>query len=125
MAEVQQVNTSANAVAELTKGSSVTYSVTVLDKNNNTSTASVTITNNNQKLTDQDGNELGSANAADKATDEETAAAICRKPYLTHPLGAKFDPATQHATTKTLHQQLRIQVIAANIVLINLKAVQL
>lgn len=89
-AEVQQVNTSANAVAELTKGSSVTYSVTVLDKNNNTSTASVTITNNNQKLTDQDGNELGSANTADKATDEETAAAIAKALSNTS-LGDKFD----------------------------------
>ena len=43
-AEVQQVNTSVDVVTDLTKGSSVTYSVTVLDKNNNTSTASVTIT---------------------------------------------------------------------------------
>ena len=85
-AKVQQVNTSAKAVAELTKGSSVTYSVTVLDKNNNTSTASVTITNNNQKLTDQDGNELGSANAADK----ETAAAIAKALSNTS-LGDKFD----------------------------------
>ena len=74
-AEVQQVNT---------------YSVTVLDKNNNTSTASVTITNNNQKLTDQDGNELGSANATDKATDEETAAAIAKALSNTS-LGDKFD----------------------------------
>ena len=89
-AEVQQVNTSANAVAELTKGNSITYSVTVLDKNNNTSTASVTITNNNQKLTDQDGNELGSTNAADKATDEETAAAIAKALSNTS-LGDKFD----------------------------------
>ena len=91
-AEVQQVNTSANAVSELTKGSSVTYSVTVLDKNNNTSTASVTITNNNQKLTDQDGNELGSASAADKATDAETAAAIAKALSNTS-LGDKFDIA--------------------------------
>lgn len=89
-AEVQQVNTSVDVVAELTKGSSVTYSVTVLDKNNNTSTASVTITNNNQKLTDQDGNELGSAAAADKATDEETAAAIAKALSNTS-LGDKFD----------------------------------
>ena len=89
-AGVQQVNTSVDVVAELTKGSSVTYSVTVLDKNNNTSTASVTITNNNQKLTDQDGNELGSAAAADKATDEETAAAIAKALSNTS-LGDKFD----------------------------------
>ena len=89
-AEVQQVNTSVDVVAELTKGSSVTYSVTVLDKNNNTSTASVTITNNNQKLTDQDGNELSSAAAADKATDEETAAAIAKALSNTS-LGDKFD----------------------------------
>ena len=91
-AEVQQVNTSADAVSELAKGSSVTYSVTVLDKNNNTSTASVTITNNNGKLTDQDGNELGSANTADKATDEETAAAIAKALSNTS-LGDKFDIA--------------------------------
>ena len=91
-AEVQQVNTSANVVSELTKGSSVTYSVTVLDKNNNTSTASVTITNNNQKLTDQDGNELGSAATADKATDAETAAAIAKALSNTS-LGDKFDIA--------------------------------
>ncbi len=91
-AEVQQVNTSANAVAELTKGNSITYSVTVLDKNNNTSTASVTITNNNQKLTDQDGNELGSAAGADKATEAETAAAIAKALSNTS-LGDKFDIA--------------------------------
>ncbi|MBP3770785.1 MAG: flagellar hook protein [Lachnospira sp.] len=91
-AEVQQVNTSANAVAELTKGSSVTYSVTVLDKNNNTSTASVTITNNNQKLTDQDGNELGSVAADGKATEAETAAAIAKALSNTS-LGDKFDIA--------------------------------
>ena len=89
-AEVQQVNTSVDTVAELTKGSSVTYSVTVLDKNNNTSTASVTITNNNSKLTDQDGNELGSAADADKATEEETAAAIAKALSNTS-LGDKFD----------------------------------
>lgn len=91
-AEVQQVNTSANAVAELTKGNSITYSVTVLDKNNNTSTASVTITNNNQKLTDQDGNELGSVAADDKATEAETAAAIAKALSNTS-LGDKFDIA--------------------------------
>ena len=91
-AEVQQVNTSANAVAELTKGNSITYSVTVLDKNNNTSTASVTITNNNQKLTDQDGNELGSAAGADEATEAETAAAIAKALSNTS-LGDKFDIA--------------------------------
>ena len=100
-AEVQQVNTSANAVSELTKGSSVTYSVTVLDKNNNTSTASVTITNNNQKLTDQDGNELGSAAAADKATDAETAAAIAKALSNTS-LGDKFDIAADGNNKITL-----------------------
>ena len=101
-AEVQQVNTSAEAVDKLAKGSSVTYSVTVLDKNNNTSTASVTITNNNKKLTDQDGNELVSAKA-DEANAEETAAAIAKALSNTS-LGDKFDIAadgTQNITLTT------------------------
>ena len=101
-AEVQQVNTSADAVDKLAKGSSVTYSVTVLDKNNNTSTASVTITNNNKKLTDQDGNELVTAKA-DEADAEETAAAIAKALSNTS-LGDKFDIAadgTQNITLTT------------------------
>ena len=99
-AEVQQVNTSADAVDKLTKGSSVTYSVTVLDKNNNTSTASVTITNNNKKLTDQDGNELVTAKA-DEADAEETAAAIAKALSNTS-LGDKFDIAADGTQKITL-----------------------
>ena len=115
-AEVQQVNTSAEAVSELAKGSSVTYSVTVLDKNNNTSTASVTITNNNGKLTDQDGNELGSTTAADKATDEETAAAIAKALSNTS-LGDKFDIAADG--TKKITLTTKDASDAANSVLIS------
>ena len=99
-AEVQQVNTSAEAVDKLAKGSSVTYSVTVLDKNNNTSTASVTITNNNKKLTDQDGNELVTAKA-DEAEAEETAAAIAKALSNTS-LGDKFDIAADGTRKITL-----------------------
>ena len=99
-AEVQQVNTSAEAVNKLAKGSSVTYSVTVLDKNNNTSTASVTITNNNKKLTDQDGNELVTAKA-DDADAEETAAAIAKALSNTS-LGDKFDIAADGTQKITL-----------------------
>ena len=99
-AEVQQVNTSADAVDKLAKGSSVTYSVTVLDKNNNTSTASVTITNNNKKLTDQDGNELVTAKA-DEADAEETAAAIAKALSNTS-LGDKFDIAADGTQKITL-----------------------
>ena len=99
-AEVQQVNTSADAVDKLAKGSSVTYSVTVLDKNNNTSTASVTITNNNKKLTDQDGNELVTAKA-DEADKEETAAAIAKALSNTS-LGDKFDIAADGTQKITL-----------------------
>ena len=99
-AEVQQVNTSAEAVDKLAKGSSVTYSVTVLDKNNNTSTASVTITNNNKKLTDQDGNELVTAKA-DEANAEETAAAIAKALSNTS-LGDKFDIAADGTQKITL-----------------------
>jgi flagellin len=99
-AEVKQVNTSAEAVDKLAKGSSVTYSVTVLDKNNNTSTASVTITNNNKKLTDQDGNELVTAKA-DEADAEETAAAIAKALSNTS-LGDKFDIAADGTQKITL-----------------------
>ena len=99
-AEVQQVNTSADAVDKLAKGSSVTYSVTVLNKNNNTSTASVTITNNNKKLTDQDGNELVTAKA-DEADKEETAAAIAKALSNTS-LGDKFDIAADGTQKITL-----------------------
>ena len=85
---------------KLAKGSSVTYSVTVLDKNNNTSTASVTITNNNKKLTDQDGNELVTAKA-DEADAKETAAAIAKALSNTS-LGDKFDIAADGTQKITL-----------------------
>jgi len=102
-AEVQQVNTSAKDVADLAKGSSITYSVTVLDKNNNTSTAAVTITNKDGKLIDQDGNELLSAVADTtdkKATGVETAGAIAKALSSTS-LGDKFDIAATKKITLT------------------------
>ena len=91
-AAVAQVNTSAENVNELAKGASTTYSVTVLDKNNNSTTATVTITNNDGKLTDKDGNELGTvADQTDKkATAKETADAIA-KALSNTTLGDKFD----------------------------------
>ena len=91
-AAVAQVNTSAEDVNELAKGASTTYSVTVLDKNNNSTTATVTITNNDGKLTDKDGNELGTvADQTDKkATAKETADAIA-KALSNTTLGDKFD----------------------------------
>ena len=91
-AAVAQVNTSADTVNELAKGASTTYSVTVLDKNNNSTTATVTITNNDGKLTDKDGNELGTvADQTDKkATEKETADAIA-KALSNTTLGDKFD----------------------------------
>ena len=42
-AAVAQVNTSAKDVGELLSGKSMTYSITVLDKNNNATTTSVTV----------------------------------------------------------------------------------
>ena len=117
-AEVQQVNTSAKDVAELAKGSSITYSVTVLDKNNNTSTAAVTITNKDGKLIDQDGNELLSAVADTtnkKATGEETAGAIAKALSSTS-LGDKFDIA---AATKKITLTTKNAGDAANSVLIS------
>lgn len=88
-AAVAQITTSADVVGTLAAGASTTYSVTVLDKNNNSSTATVTITNNANKLTDKDGNELGTA-AADPATADETAKAISKALSNTS-LGDKFD----------------------------------
>lgn len=84
-AAVAQITTSADVVGTLAAGASTTYSVTVLDKNNNSSTATVTITNNANKLTDKDGNELGTA-----ATADETAKAISKALSNTS-LGDKFD----------------------------------
>ena len=91
-AAVAQVNTSAENVNELAKGASTTYSVTVLDKNNNSTTATVTITNNDGKLTDKDGNELGTVTdqTDKKATAKETADAIA-KALSNTTLGDKFD----------------------------------
>lgn len=116
-AEVQQVNTSAKDVADLAKGSSITYSVTVLDKNNNTSTAAVTITNKDGKLIDQDGNELSAvADTTDKkATGEETAGAIAKALSSTS-LGDKFDIA---AATKKITLTTKNAGDAANSVLIS------
>ena len=117
-AEVQQVNTSAKDIADLVKGGSITYSVTVLDKNNNTSTASVTITNKDGKLIDQDGNELLNtvADKTDKkATGEETAGAIAKALSSTS-LGDKFDIA---AATKKITLTTKDAGDAANSVLIS------
>ena len=83
-AAVAQVNTAATAVGALDKGKS-----TILDKNNNATTASVTITNDAKSLKDKDGNILGTA-AADQATDQETADAIAKALSNTS-LGDKFD----------------------------------
>ena len=88
-AAVAQVNTSAGTVSTLAAGASTTYSVTVLDKNNNSTTATVTITNNANKLTDKDGNELGVAGQA-PASATETANAIA-KALSNTALGDKFD----------------------------------
>ena len=103
-AAVAQVNTSANAVTALTDGKSTTYSVTVLDKNNNSTTATVTITNNGGKLTDKDGNELGTVAApatSKDATDVETANAIA-KALSNTTLGDKFDFAADANKKLTL-----------------------
>ena len=92
-AAVAQVNTSAD-LAALADGNSTTYSVTVLDKNNNATSASVTVSydKNTQKFTDKDGNEVGSAANAN-ATAEETASAIAKALSNTS-LGDKFDFGT-------------------------------
>ncbi len=90
-AAVAQVNTSADAVTALADGASTTFSVTVLDKNNNATTESVTVSYNKttQKFTDKDGNEVGSA-AAQGATADETAKAIAKALSGTS-LGDNFD----------------------------------
>ena len=102
-AAVAQVNTSAE-VGELASGKSMTYSITVLDKNNNATTTSVTVSydGNTNKFTDKDGNELGTATSADKATKAtgaETAAAIAKALSNTS-LGDKFDIGTDTAKIK-------------------------
>ena len=93
-AAVAQVNTSATDVAALANGASTTYSVTVLDKNNNTTSASVTVSYNKdtKAFTDKDGNEVGSAKN-ETATEEETASAIAKALSNTS-LGDKFDFGT-------------------------------
>ena len=88
-AAVAQVNTSADAIGTLAAGSSVTYSITVLDKNNNATTTTVTVNNNANKLTDKDGNDLGTA-ATDPATADKTAKALIKALSNTS-LGDKFD----------------------------------
>ena len=99
-AAVAQVNTSAE-VGELASGKSMTYSITVLDKNNNATTTSVTVSydGNTNKFTDKDGNELGTATSTDKATGAETAAAIAKALSNTS-LGDKFDIGTDTAKIK-------------------------
>ena len=91
-AAVAQVNTSLEDVDELVSGNSRTYSITILDKNNNATTTSVTLSYDgvSKKFTDKDGNEVGTGTGADKATGEETAAAIAKALSNTS-LGDKFD----------------------------------
>ena len=103
-AAVAQVNTSAKDVGELLSGKSMTYSITVLDKNNNATTTSVTVSydGTTNKFTDKDGNELGTATGTDKgtkATVEETAAAIAKALSNTS-LGDKFDIENDTAKIK-------------------------
>ena len=100
-AAVAQVNTSAADVDELASGKSMTYSITVLDKNNNATTTSVTLSYDgvSKKFTDKDGNEVGTATGADKATGEETAAAIAKALSNTS-LGDKFDIENDTAKIK-------------------------
>ena len=117
-AAVAQVNTSADPVGTLADGKSTTYSVTVLDKNNNSTTATVTITNNGGKLTDKDGNELGTvANPVNKkdASEVETANAIAKALSNTS-LGDKFDFA---GDTKSITLTTKDAGDAANSVLIS------
>ena len=99
-AAVAQVNTSAKDVGELLSGKSMTYSITVLDKNNNATTTSVTVSydGTTNKFTDKDGNELGTATGT-KATIEETAAAIAKALSNTS-LGDKFDIENDTAKIK-------------------------
>ncbi|HCH82103.1 MAG TPA: flagellar hook protein [Eubacterium sp.] len=100
-AAVAQVNTSASNVGELASGKSMTYSITVLDKNNNATTTSVTVSydGTTNKFTDKDGNELGTATGTDKATGAETAAAIAKALSNTS-LGDKFDIENDTAKIK-------------------------
>ena len=99
-AAVAQVDTSGEVKA-LADGKSTTYSVTMLDKNNNATTTSVTVSYDGTSKTfkDKDGNEVGKANAA-VATQEETAAAIAKALSNTS-LGDKFDIAGTAAKTIT------------------------
>ena len=95
-----QVNTSA-AVTALADGKSTTYSVTMLDKNNNATTTSVTVSYDKatQTFKDKDGNTVGTAANAD-ADEAETAAAIAKALSNTS-LGDKFDIAGTTAKTIT------------------------
>ena len=91
-AAVAQVNTSGTVTA-LDDGKSTTYAVTMLDKNNNATTTSVTVSYDKTTKTfkDKDGNEVGTA-AAEAATADETAKAIAKALSNTS-LGDKFDIA--------------------------------
>ena len=93
-AAVAQVNTSGTVTA-LADGKSTTYSVTMLDKNNNATTTSVTVSYDNGTKTfkDKDGNEVGSAEQ-ETATAAETAKAIAKALSNTS-LGDKFDIANK------------------------------
>ena len=99
-AATAQVNTSAPVTA-LADGKSTTYSVTMLDKNNNATTTSVTVSYDKatQTFKDKDGNTVGTAAAAD-ADEAETAAAIAKALSNTS-LGDKFDIAGTTAKTIT------------------------
>ena len=92
-----QVNTS-GAVTALADGASTTYSVTMLDKNNNATTTSVTVSYDKGTKTfkDKDGNEVGTA-ANEGATADETAKAIAKALSNTS-LGDKFDIANKTDT---------------------------
>ena len=117
-AAVAQVNTSADPVAALADGKSTTFSVTALDKNNNATTATVTISydKTTKKFTDKDGNEVGTA-AAETATDAETAKAIAKALSGTS-LGDIFDISSDD-TSKKLTFTAKEAGTSANSVLVS------
>ena len=116
-AAVAQVNTSADPVAALASGKSTTFSVTALDKNNNATTATVTISydKTTKKFTDKDGNEVGTA-ANETATDVETAKAIAKALSGTS-LGDTFDIGQD--ATKNLTFTAKEAGTSANSVLVS------
>ena len=96
-AAVAQVNTSGTVTA-LDDGKSTTYSVTMLYKNNNATTTSVTVSydKGTKTFNDKDGNEVGTA-ANEATTADETAKAIAKALSNTS-LGDKFDIANKKDT---------------------------